>query len=105
MRKIEVKTWKATLNGKEIDEGSLMLFTSLLSGASPEEMPRGLDQFRLFNRISTAFGEAEKTKVLSLEEGDYSFMKAQIEKNIPAIFGMNANIAEAIDAFINAKQE
>lgn len=105
MRKIEVKTWKAILKGEEIEEGSLMLFTSLLSSASPEEMPKGLDQFRLFNRISKAFEGAEKTKVLSLEEGDYSFMKAQIEKNIPAILGMNANITEAIDAFINAKQE
>lgn len=106
MRRIKITTWKARISeDKEADENLLVALNVLLGNKKPEEMPRGLDKHRLFNRLLKAFEKAEKTKVLELEEMDYSFLKEMIEKDIPAIWGMNKNLSEAIEAFLNAKQE
>ena len=77
----------------------------LIGNKKPEEMPKGIDHFRTFNRLSKAFEKAEKSKVLELEESDYSFLKTSIEKDTPASWGMNLSISEAIEDFLSAKQE
>ena len=68
-------------------------------------MPRALDNFRLFGRLSKAFEKADEKGVLELEEVDYSFLKNMLETDTPAAWGMNENILEAVEEFLNAKQE
>ena len=68
-------------------------------------MPRGLDNFRLMQRLSKVFEKAEQTGILELEEADYSFLKSTVESGIPSIWAMNKNIASSVDAFLNAKEE
>ena len=116
MRKIKIETWKSkvpvygedgqtVVDTKEQDEDLLAVLNVLISNKKPEEMPRGLDKFRLFGRLSKTFDKADKSKVLELEESDYTFLKESIEKDISAGWGMNQNIFKAIEDFLEAKQE
>ena len=106
MRKIGIKIWKAKdSNGKDYDESLLSVFNVLMLSKKPEEIPKGLDNFRLMSRIAKAFDKAENTKILELEEADYSFLKKTIESDIPSIWGTNNNILEAVTAFLEAKPE
>lgn len=113
MRRIKIETWKSNVpvygedgttlvETKEVDEDLLTVLDVLIRNKKPEEMPRGLDKFRLFGRISKAFSKAEETKVLELEESDYSFLKECVEKDTPAQWGMNESISKAIEDFLNA---
>ena len=105
MRKIKIETWKAKdRDGKEYDESILTAFNVLINNKKPEEIPRGLDKFRLFNRITKAFTKAEKSGELVLEEADYKFLKETVEKDIPSVWGANDSILNAIEAFIDAKE-
>ena len=116
MRKIKIKSWKAKVpefgtdgktivGAKEVDENLLIALNNLIAAKKPEEIPRGLDKFRLFNRISKAFYKADKTKVLELEEADYSFLKQSIEKDIPSTWGMNENLNAAVEEFMKSEEE
>ena len=106
MRKIKVETWKAKgADGKEIEETILNALNLLLIAKKPEEMPRGIDKFRLYSRLSKAFDKAEKEKVLVLEEMDYKFLKDALEKDAPSMWGMNQNIVKAVEDFLAAKEE
>jgi len=115
MRKIKIENWKARVpvrdsEGKitgteDQDENLLIAFNMLIANKKPDEMPKGLDKFRTFGRLVKAFDEADKTKVLSLEEVDYSFLKKEIESNIPSIWGMNSNLMKAVESFLDAKEE
>jgi len=114
MRKIKIEKWKSKVpiyeEGKivgttEKDETLLDAINVLIANKKPEDMPRGLDNFRTMSRLSKAFEKADKTKILELEEVDYSFIKKDLEKNIPSAWGMNQNIMKAVEDFLNAKQE
>lgn len=117
MRRIRIESWKARVlkfdeTGKVVpgkfdtaEENLLVAFNNLIAAKEPKDMPRGLDQFRLFNRLSKAFEKAEKTKILELEEVDYKFLKDTIERDIPSAWGMSINISKAIEEFLEAKQE
>jgi len=115
MRKIKIETWKSKIpkyddEGKvvgteEKDETLLDAINVLIANKKPEDMPRGLDNFRTMSRLSKAFEKADKSKVLELEEVDYKFIKDDLEKNIPSTWGMNQNIMKAVEDFLNAKQE
>lgn len=106
MRKIQIEKWKAkTPDGKEIDESLITLLNVLIANKKPEELPRGLDNFRLMNRLSKSFAKADETNVLELEEADYSFLKKTIESDIIGLWGARDDVMKAVDAFINAKQE
>lgn len=106
MRKITLENWKAiSRDGKEVEESLIQLISALLSNKRPEEMPRGMEKFRLFSRLHKIFENAEKTKEMLLEEADYKFIKETIEKDIPSIWGTNPSISSAIESFMNAKEE
>jgi len=116
MRKIKLNKWKSNVpifdeDGKTVikteerNEDLLVVINVLLASKKPAEMPRGLDQFRTFNRLSKAFEKADKSRVLELEEADYSFLKKEIENNIPSAWGMNSDISKAIEDFLDAKEE
>ena len=114
MRKIKIETWKSKVpkyddEGKivgttEKDETLLDAINVLIANKKPEDMPRGLDNFRTMGRISKAFYKAEETGVLELEEVDYSFIKNDFEKNIPSTWGMNQNIMDAVEEFLSVEE-
>ena len=107
MRKIEVKKWKAINEAtrEEFEENTLTALNVLIAGQKPEDIPRGIDKFRLFGRLGKAFDKAEKSGVLELEESDYSFIKKAVEANVPSVWAMHAEIGPAIEAFLNAEEE
>jgi hypothetical protein len=106
MRKIKVAKWKATnSDGTEIEETLLSALSVLISMKKPEDIPRGLDKFRLYGRLAKAFESAETSGILQLEEAEYKFLKDTIEKDIPSIWGSNKDISEAINSFLDAKIE
>lgn len=106
MRKIQIESWKSRdKDGNEHDENLLMAINVLIANKRPEEIPRGLDKFRLFNRLMKSFDRAEKTKELVLEEFDYKFLKDILEKDIPSTWGANDNICKAVELFVSAKED
>jgi len=114
MRKIKIETWKSKVpkyedgeivGTEDKEETLLTAINVLIATKKPEDMPRGLDNFRTMGRLSKAFDEADNSGVLKLEEADYSFIKKDLEKNIPSSWGMNQNIMKAVEEFLNAKQE
>jgi len=106
MRKIKVDYWEVKNNeGTEMKENIISVLSVLLSNKKPEELPKGIENFRIFNRIATSFDKAEKTNELILEEQDYLFLKQIVEKDIPAMWALNPNIKKAIDEFLNVIEE
>ena len=100
-------TWK-TLNpdgSQGPEETTITVLNVLINSLKPEQMPRGLEKFRLFNRLSKAFETSEISKVLEVEEADYNFLKQVIENNIPSVWAMNKHINQAIENFLIAKEE
>jgi hypothetical protein len=106
MRKIQIKKWKSKIDEKnEVEEDLLSVFNVLLGNKKPEEIPKGIDKMRLFNRIRKAFDRADETGELVLEEAEYEFLKKSIENDIPSTWGMNDKIFQAVDEFLNLKSE
>jgi len=115
MRKIKIETWKANapdkdaegkiIGTKEVDENLLFALNMLLGSKKPEELPKGLEKFRIFNKLGIAFDKADKSKVLELEEREYKFLKELIETDIPSAWGMNQNLSKAVNSFLEAKEE
>lgn len=106
MRNIEVKSWTVISPDKtEHTEDLLMLLSLLVMNKKPEELPRGYLQFCLFTKLTKAFEKAAETKILVLEEDVYKFLKSTVEKDVPSIWGTNARIVEAIELFMNCKEE
>ena len=104
MKQIKIAKWEVDLpDGKNAQESLLTVLSNLLSAKKPEDMPRGLDKFRLFTRIVKAFDEADKVGLLTLEEADYTFLKNMIETDIPSFWGTNVNITNAVEEFMSAK--
>ncbi len=106
MRKIQIGSWK-TLDpeGKEYEETQLTALNVLIANKKPEDMPRGLDKFRIFNKLSKAFEKAAETGELVIEENEYRFIKDMMNTDIPSIWGTNPNISEAIERFLEAEEE
>jgi len=105
MRKIEIKKWvEKDREGNTTEVDTLVLLNSLVSGKKPEEVPRGIDKFRLFGRLAKAFDKAAKTRILELEEVDYSFLKKIMENDILGPWAMNPKILEAVEIFMNAEE-
>lgn len=105
MRKIEVKSWIEGVGSENPTEtNTLKALEILLANKKSEDMPRGLDNFRFFNRLYKAFEDASDNGFLILEEADYSFLKRIIEKDIPATWGFNPDISQAFELFLNAEE-
>ena len=106
MRKIPIIKWKVSSpKGEELEDSTLSVLNALISTTRPEEMPRGIDNFRLFKRLSSAFEVAEASGTLVLEDADYALLKRIVENGVPAIWAMNKNISEAVNSFLEAKEE
>jgi len=105
MRKVKIEKWKAKdRDGNEYEESILTALNVLINNKKPEDIPRGLDKFRLFNRITKAFDKAEKSGELVLEEVDYKFLKDMVETDIPSVWGANESILKAVESFLEAKE-
>ncbi len=99
MRKIEIKSWRKSLNGKELEENFIMVLKAVLNTVDV----KGIDKFRMFGRLGKAFEKAKNS--IELEEGDYSFMKGLLEKELPAKWGMIEEVLENVELFMEAKPE
>jgi len=106
MRNIKIEEWKSfDKDKKEVTEDTLMLLSILVTNTAPEDMPRGYLQFQLFTKLTRAFEKAAETRVLILEEDVYKFLRNTVEKNIPSVWGTNSNIVNAIESFMNIKED
>ena len=109
MRKIKVKPWKSFAPNKEgktveVNESILDVLITLLTNLKSEDMPRGIEYFRIFKNISDAIEVAEKTNELVLEEREYSFIKGLLEENVLPSWALNPNIFNAITDFLNLEK-
>ncbi len=115
MRKIKIENWKSDMQKKDkdgnptgeiekVDENLLVAMNVLIGNKKPEDMPRGLDKFRTFGKLSKAFDKAQKSNELVLVEAEYKFLKDTIKSDIPATWGMNQNLLKAFESFLNAEE-
>lgn len=102
MKTIPIIEWKSNDQNGKVNESTLVMLNALISLARPEDIPRGLEQFHLYQRLSIAFEKASVSKKLVLEDNDYSLLKRIVEKNVPAQWALNKNIASAIDSVLKA---
>ncbi len=100
MKSMKVKKWKAiAVNGKEVEENIINVLTVIIQ-TSIKDIGKGIDIFRFFNRISTAFNNAEKTGILEIEDGDYIRLSEIIRKNIPANLAFSKDIYSSVEEFL-----
>ena len=104
MRKIKLKKWKV----KNPPDGSISeetLLTAIDTLITISEIPKGLKNFIIFSALGKAYDNAVKTGTLVLEEREYEFLNELITKNIPARWGLNKNLRNAIKEFLEAEEE
>ena len=105
MKKIRLFKWSAqTPEGSTVEDNSINMIEMLLSSAPAQELPRGLEQYKLFARLSAAFEKAKTKDTLELEDADYNLMKGIIEKNIPAIWATNKDLSKAVESVLEAEE-
>lgn len=108
MRVIKLLNWREPdpNNLKEKRDVDLVeLLKVLINNRDPQKMPRGIDQHRFYGRLGKIFEKARKTKVLELEEGDYSQLKKIVEEDVDGAWGLNKNINKAVEDFLDAKEK
>lgn len=103
MRKIPVKTWMASDGTNEVEDNLINVLMACLNSIPSDKLPRGYDAFRKFQHITDAMEKAGDTLVL--EEADYEFLEQIVEAYLPASFGTNKNIVDAISIFMGAEKE
>ena len=104
MRKIKFLKWTTKGPNGDVDESTSVVISALLLATPSDQMPRGLEQFKLFGRLSEALSKAEESGELTLEETEYNFVKGMVERSTPAVWAMNPEISKAIDSIINAEE-
>ena len=104
MREIKVLKWKEITAQGDKDVNTLDIIKILLNNRSPTKIRNGLDQHRFFRRVDVACEEARKNDILKLQEMDFSQIKTIIEEEVPASWGMNPDISNAIEEFLNSEQ-
>ncbi len=107
MREIKLFNWKEPdpeNPGKKKDVDLVELLKVLIYSRDPKKMFVGIDKHRFFGRLGKAFEESEKTRILKLEEADYSQLKKIVEEDVKGDWGMNKDINKAVEDFMDAKQ-
>jgi len=100
MKEIKLDTWDAKLlNGETVKE-SIVTVLSLIVSVSSDDLPKGMEGFRLMRRLAENFDSAEKSGTLKLDNADYATLKALTEKNIPAKLAMNPKIFAEVEKFL-----
>jgi hypothetical protein len=105
MRKIQVVKWKVkSPTGEEVEDTTLSVLNAIINSTRPEDMPRGVDHFRLFKRLADAFDKAQ-SGTLILEDADYDLLKRLVNNGVPAIWGMSKDLTNAVESYLSAPQE
>jgi len=104
MREIQIVKWKEGIGSNEVERSIIDAFTVLLKDRSPEKIPRGLEKFKIFGRLSAAFDNAKETNKLVLEEREYEFLKKLITDDIPSFWALNKDILTEIENFLSARE-
>lgn len=107
MRKIKLIEWDVDGNkpGEKVKEDLAIVLKAFLGTIPPQNMPRGFDQFRSFNKINKAFDTANKSRELVLENTKYMFIRTLINKFIPAQWSMKEERSEEVEKFMDLQAE
>jgi len=85
-------------------EGSLVdALSMIINSIDPSKLPRGIDKFRTYGRITKVFDKAKKNESIILEDADYIFIKNFVEADIPMTWGGKSEVLDAIEAFLSSK--
>lgn len=107
MRKIKLVEWNidGAKPGEKDKEDLAQVLQALMKMIPVQNMPRGFDQFRTFNKIHKAFDNAEKSRELILEDAEYSFIKNLVTNFIPAHWSILEKRMEEMEKFMNLEAE
>jgi hypothetical protein len=106
MRKVPFRFWKESdSDGKEVQGNNCLMIEAILASRDPQKMPKGIDQFRFFGRITKACDEAPGIGFIIFEEADYSQLKKFVEEGVPSHWAKHPDIAKAVEEFISIEQE
>ena len=101
MKSMQIGGWTVVLaDGKKQNENLLTVLSFIINN-SAEDLPNGMEQFRFLQRVAVAFDEAEKTKVLKLEDKDHQVLVGLLEKNIPSRWALSKDISAIVEEFLD----
>ena len=92
-----------TQDGKDTKESLVDILGNLLLIYEQRTQIKGLDNFRRFNKISRVFSNAKEIGIIELEEEDYKYLLDIVTEHVPASWGINPKISEAIEKFIKGE--
>ncbi len=91
-----------TPDGKTEEESLAKVLANLLLISARDNNLKGIDMFRKYNKFFKIVREAEKTKVIEIEDKDYNYLKDLVIKEIPPAWGANPEIWKTIENFLSA---
>ena len=103
MRKFKVGSWEEGPKGDKQKVTIIDVIKNLMNSQDPTKVPRGIDKFRTFSRLSKAFDESEKTGFVEVEQADFRFLKDLVEKDIPAKFALMSEVTDAVELMLDAE--
>ena len=104
MRKIEIHSWEEEgPEGQKATQNTGGMIRVILMMISPQQMPRGLESFRTFSKITKALDDSEGKEFIFLEDPEFSFLSSIIQDNVPADWGGNPDIFKAVEAITEAE--
>lgn len=109
MKVIAIKKWKEKARiGDKVEEHDVSIcdiVNSIMNIAMSQENLKGFENVRKTNRIGNALDVSDKNGRLAFLDEDYDLVKGYVDKYCPANWGMNKDIMEALESFMNAKKE
>jgi len=97
---LDVEWTAKEANGTERTENICMMLDAILR-MKHDTLPKGIEGFRMMQRISSAFENKDKDGYMEFKDEDHAFLKKLLEENIPSVWGMSPKIAEAVETFLN----
>jgi len=103
--KIENVKWKSvdTNTNTELEETLSDVLATILLLRNTQTSPRGLEIFKYYRQCSDAIIAAKQSGVIELEESSYNFLVGLVKTDMPASWGVNKNVAQAVDVFLSAR--
>lgn len=106
-RRIEIRHWKekrANIN-EEVEASTIGLITNMIAAIPPQKLPRGVESFKVVNRLQKSLEAAKDKKELVLEEDVYRFLMDHCMAEIDPRWGMMPDVSKAVLDIVYAVEE
>ena len=107
MRRIKIMKWKEPSRDdpdEKIEVDTCSLIQNMVRQVPPNQLPTGLDAFKIMRSLDLSLKTAKGKEYLELEDNIFDWLDKNCFVNIPAVWGLMDEVAMAIIEITNAKQ-